>query len=406
MSVSAANFVLPDSELSWKLWRNLTSGKGEALDSPAECRQSSRPIVIGLPATACRTLGMILPAADSNVLRSMIEAQLEKRGIHVVREPTPNFAWHVLSQAGGQAYISVDVLSHPFPAELALNHAANYTPALRLVSLPPNDLVVIEEQGLLVLAANHAGKLWHSHVLGYAEMPVADLAREIEVAKLALEAQEGFGVVRGATLIGERLSLLKGEIRKHIAMELDSQPGLAANRLLNLSALPKLLPEQVFQAKKSRENRRRLASILVLTGVLYSLLFAAGWWYLHDLEKQAAALENQASVTRAPAAEVKTAAQRWRAMGPAIDVQRYPMVQLSHITGLMPPSGLVVKRFESKTDVIELRGEARDLQTAEQFLEDLQKHPKLSRFTWEMPTPDMKNKIANFKIQGKLAEGS
>ena len=111
------------------------------------------------------------------------------------------------------------------------------------------------------------------------------------------------------------------------------------------------------------------------------------------------------ALTREPAAEVKRTAQQWRALEPAIDVQRYPMLQLSHITGLMPPSGVVLKRFEAKPSEIELRGDARDLQTAAQFLEDLKKHPKLGRFTWEMPTPDMKNKIASFKIQGKLVGG-
>jgi hypothetical protein len=243
-------------------------------------------------------------------------------------------------------------------------------------------------------------------VLGFAEMPVADLAREIEVAKLSLEAQEGFGIVRGVTLVGERLGLLKGEIRKHIAVELATTAALPANRLLNLGALPKLLPSQVFQAQRARENRRRLLSILALAGVLYTVLFAMAWWYLSGLERQADTLEKDVAKTRGPAAEVKITAQRWRAMGPAIDKQRYPLAQLSYITAIMPPSGLVVKRFESKPEVIELRGEARDLQTADQFLEDLKQHPNLNRFTWEMPTPDMKNKIATFKIIGKLGGGS
>jgi hypothetical protein len=406
MSASASNFLLPDSELSWKLWKNLAASRGEAVDSPAECRKGSRPLVIGLPATACRTLGMILPTADKTLLPSMIEAQLEKRGIHVEREPVQNFVWHVLSQSGGQTHVSVDVLSHPFPAELVVNHAVNYTAALRLAGLPANELVLTEEQGLLVLAANQGGKLWHSHVLGFAEMPVADLAREIDVARLALEAQEGFGVLRGVTLVGERLSHLKGEIRQHIAVEIETVITLPANRLLNLGTLPKLLPTAVYQAQKAKETRRMVLSVLMLTGVLYAILFAMGWWYLRDLEQKAATLEQRVAITRGPATEVKTTAQRWRALGPATDVQRYPMVQLSHITAIMPPSGLAVKRFEAKPEVIELRGEARDLQTAEQFLEDLRKHPKLSRFTWEMPTPDMKNKIATFKIQGKFGGGA
>ena len=406
MSASAASFLLPDSELSWKLWKSLAAGKAEAVDSPSACREGSRPVVIGLPATACRTLGMILPQAEASVLPAMVEAQLEKRGVHIEKKPVPNYAWHLLGQSGGQSFVSVDVLAHPFPAELTATHAVNYTPALRLASLPANDLTVTEEQGLLVLAANHGGKLWHSHVLGFAEMPVADLAREIELAKLSLEAQEGFGAVRGIMLVGERLGLLKGELRKIITLPMETPMALPANRTLSPAALPRLLPAQVFEAQKARENRRRLASILMLTGVLCAVVAALGWWYLRELEQQAADLEKNVALTRGPAAEVKATAQRWRALGPATDVQRYPMVQLSHITSLMPPSGIVLKKFEAKPEVIELRGDARDLQTAAQFLEDLKQHTKLGRFTWEMPTPDIRNKIATFKIQGKLEGGS
>src|SRR3954470_23361757 len=147
MSASASSFLLPDSELSWKLWKSLAGTKSEAVDTPADCRESSRPVVIGLPATACRSIGMILPTTDALLLPGMIESQLEKRGVHVERQPAPNFAWHVLSQSGGNSFVSVDVLAHPFPTDLAVNHAANYTPALRLAALPPNDLIVLEEQG-------------------------------------------------------------------------------------------------------------------------------------------------------------------------------------------------------------------------------------------------------------------
>lgn len=406
MSASAASFLLPDTEPSWRLWRSIAAGKAELVDSPAECRESSRPVVIGLPATACRTIGLIIPTTDATLLPAMVEAQLERRGIHVEKSPVPNYVWHPLSQAGNQSYVSVDVLAHPFPSELAVNHAVNYTPALRLLALPANDLTVIEEQGLLVLAANQQGKLWHSHVIGFAEMPVQDLAREIELAKLSLEAQEGFGAVRGVMLVGERLGLLKGELKKHITLPMETPMALPANRTMNVAALPKLLPAQVRAAQTGKESRRRIVSVVMLTGVLYAVLFALGWWYLRGLELQAATLEESVALTRGPAAEVKATAQRWRSLEPAIDVQRYPLVQLSHITGLMPPSGIVLKKFEAKPTEIDLRGDARDLQTAAQFLEDLKKHPKLGRFTWEMPTPDMKNKIASFKIQGKLEGGS
>lgn len=406
MSASAASFLLPDAGPSWRIWKSLSATKADPVDSPSEFREQSRPVVVGLPATACRTLGLILPTVETALLPPMVESQLERRGIHVEKSPTPNYAWHLLWQNQGQSFVSVDVLAHPFPADLNVPHAVNYTAALRLASLPPHNLCVVEEQGLLVLAANFQGRLWHSHVLGYAELPPADLARELELARLSLESQEGFGAIRAVTLAGEAPAGLAPALRKFTGIPLETSGSLASSRSLDLKALPKLLPAAVFGAQSGRESRRRLASVVVLTTILYVVLFAFGWWYLQNLKEEAGELEARAELTREPAERVRAASDRWRALEPAVEKQRYPMMQLSHVTGIMPPSGIVIKRFSAKPAEIELRGDARDLQTAAQFLEDLKKHPKLNRFNWEMPTPDMKNKIASFRITGKLEGGS
>src|SRR5437764_11565527 len=110
----SATVLMPDTEPAWRLWRSLTSSKTEALESPAACREGSKPVVVGLPATACRSVGLVLPAAAASLLPSMIEAQLEKRGVTVIHEPAPNFAWHLLAQDATHAVVSVDVLAQPF----------------------------------------------------------------------------------------------------------------------------------------------------------------------------------------------------------------------------------------------------------------------------------------------------
>jgi hypothetical protein len=120
-------------------------------------------------------------------------------------------------------------------------------------------------------------------------------------------------------------------------------------------------------------------------------------------------LKTAVAETEGPAATVRETAARWSAMEPAIDPQRYPMVQLSQITALMPPSGVLIRRFEARNheidkamvNEIEISGDARDAQTVTQFLEDLKSNSKLSQFTWSMPVPSVKDRIAVFKIQGK-----
>lgn len=400
---------MPDAEPVWKLWRSLTSNKVEMLDSPAECRDPSKPVVVGLPATACRTMGLILPTADPSLLPAMIEAQLEKRGVVIVRDPAPNFAWHLLGQDAAHCIVSVDVLAQPFPESLAVNHAMNYTAALRLVTLPPREITVIEEQGLLVLAAGQHGKLWHSHILGPADLAPADLARELGIARLGLESIDGFDTVRGVTLVGQRLAPLMAELKKHTDIPVETVTALEPNRSLKLDAFQKLLPSSVFVAQKQKAARARFISGALLAMVLYAAAFAGAWWHLNSLQQRVATLKTAVAESEGPAATVRETAARWGAMEPAIDPQRYPMVQLSQITALMPPSGVLIRRFETKNheidrtmvNEIEISGDARDAQTVTQFLEDLKSNSKLNQFTWSMPVPSVKDRIAVFKIQGK-----
>ena len=184
--MNAATVLMPDAEPSWRLWRSMSASRTEPVDSPADFQEVSKDLIVGLPATACRTLGMMLPAADTAVLRGMIEAQLEKRGITIEQDSGPNYVFHILARTAVSVVVSVDVLIAPFPDHLVVKRAANYTAALRMMSLPPSELAVVDEQGQVVVAANQQGKLcWHSHVIGNTETsPAADLARELDIAKL------------------------------------------------------------------------------------------------------------------------------------------------------------------------------------------------------------------------------
>lgn len=411
MSASASNFLMPDTQPNWKLWRSLTSGKSEDVESPAQFRDTSRAVVVGLPATACRSIGLILPAADADLLPSMVESQLERRGVAVETSPSPNFAYHVLGQDTTNTVVSVDVLASPFPESLAVPNATNYTAALRLLSLPPRDLVLVEEQGHLVLVANHQGRLWQSMVVGTAEMPVEDLVRELEIAKMSFESLDGFGVLRGITVVGAGLASLIPKLRQFTPTPIESVSTLEPARSLKLDDFPHLLPPAVFEAQAARARRGKMIRISFLAAILYALIFAWGFWHLNNLQKEVTVLQDEVNITDEPAGEVKRIEEHWKILEPATQQDRYPVLLLSQITSQMPPSGVVIKRFETKQpksgdlktpDEINITGDARDAQTATQFLQDLQKDPKLNHFNWTMPVPSVKEKTASFKIQGKL----
>ncbi|TLD70295.1 hypothetical protein FEM03_14010 [Phragmitibacter flavus] len=398
---SATSFLMPDAAPTWQLWKSLHGSNPTPPHTPSECRQNGKPLVVGLPATACRTVGLILPDAPPDLIPSMVEAQLEKRGISITKLPQPNFAWHQLGHQPGQTLISVDVLPAPFPAELVVSHASNYTAALRMMQLPADELIIVQEQDQIVLALGHLGKLWHSHIIGTTATPTEDLAREIAIAQLALETTAATPL-NGILLIGSHLAQLQRTLQPLLALPLKTGTQLEPNRSFKTDPAQRLLPAAVHQSQHRGVRRRQIILALLTLAVLYAALFFLAWLNLTSLEDRKAALQAEINTTGPPAAAVRTTAQRWRSLEAAIDIQRYPIVQLTHITALLPPSGIQIKKYIAKPAEIDIEGDARDAQSATQLLEDLKKHAQLSRFTWSMPVPAVRNNIATFKIQGKL----
>ncbi|MBB5040095.1 hypothetical protein [Prosthecobacter dejongeii] len=403
MSFAATTLLLPSPDATWRVWKPRSISGGEAVENPASVSSQGKPLLVGLPATACRTVGLVLPNADHEILEQIIITQLDRKGLKLEGGTHRNFRWHLLTQNASVATVSVDILAEPFPQDLALPQASDYTAALRLLTLPNGSLIITEEHGSLVLAANYQGKLYHSHLFAPATASNEDIAQEIQLSRLALEQDLGVGGITGITLVGT--SWQPGQ-----AIDLAALTDLPANILPHLSpntdldtrAWPRLLPHSVRQAQDSTARRGKMTRFGILGGLLVIALAFCAFAYLRLQERTAAELEAAVEATAEPAGNVKKTVERWKALAPAIEPKRYPMVLLAEITKLMPPSGIVIREYEIKDTEIDIRGEARDAQMAFQFVEDLQKHKTLGLYKWTKPQPTVREKTAQFRAQGKL----
>jgi hypothetical protein len=400
MSLSAATLLIPSPEAAWQLWTPRAERAGDTLENPSSLRNSKVGVMVGLPATACRSVGLVLPPAEREVLGQMIETHLEKHGLRTPEGGLPPHRWHLLGQAGGMTYVSVDVLAEPFPETCCVERALDYTAAPRLLDLPRGRLVVTEEQGETLVIAGFEGRLFRSHLCGPARMETADLATELEITRLSLESLPGFHPIHGITLLGSGWDATG--LGRALGLEVSIVEALPRAGE-HFDAGPQALLPTVVRTAREAARRRSVfirASMLAMA-LLVSLVFL-GAAYLTGQEREAAELERKVDATTAPAAAVRSTADAWKALAPAVDTNRFPMVLMAEITALMPPSGVVIRRFDAKLAEIELRGEARDAQLAYQFLEDLQKHRVLSRYTWTMPQPSVQERSASFRMQGRL----
>lgn len=404
MSLSAATLLLPAPDAAWRVWKPRNTTSNEAVESPADAAHLAKPLIIGLPAAACRTIGLILPNTDAELLEQIIVTQLERRGFKLEQDTAgKNYRWHLLGQNGGQSVVSVDVLADPFPETLAAEHASDYTAAQRLAQLPAGHIVIVEEQGDLVLAASHQGKLYHSHIFG--QMPATEdaLALEITLAHLTLETDLGGGSITGVALVG---SSFDRDLPQRLGTLLDLPVRVVAdlppNTALDTRSWGKMLPAGIRAAQTASVRRGKLTRAVVLGSLLYLSLAFLGFAYLHFQEQRVTTLEAAVEATSEPAAAVRQANERWKALAPAIEPKRYPLFLLAEINRIMPGSGIVIRKFEIKGSEIDIRGEARDAQLAVQFIEDFKKNRILSRYEWTSPRPELKGTLATFRATGKL----
>ncbi|MBV6498388.1 MAG: hypothetical protein CJBNEKGG_00610 [Prosthecobacter sp.] len=403
MSIAASTLLLPAPDASWRLWKPRATSATQSVDSPAEVQLKGRPLVIGLPASACRSIGLVLPNADHDVLEQIIITQLERRGLKLTGGAERNFRWHLLAQTASTATVSVDVLADPFPDDLAVPQASDYTAALRLTALPSGAIVITEEQGTLVLAIGCQGKLYQSLIISpsIAMTPEA-LAQEVTLARMTFESELGEGLVSSVILCGSDSDpTLAAALEEQTGLPVRATAQLAHHPDLDTHSWPQLLPSVVRQSQQLSRRRAKLLRFGLLGGLLAVSLVFLAFAYLRFQETQAARLQEDVDKTSAPAAQVRKTAENWKALAPAIEPRRYPMLLLAELTKLMPPSGLVIRRFNLKDNTIDLQGDARDAQTAVQFMEDLQKHPILGRYEWSKPSPNVRDGTAQFRTQGK-----
>ena len=407
MTLSASTLLVPGEDASWRVWKPRASNPSEAVETPSDYGDRSKPVVVGLPATACRTLGLLLPQADAALLQEMVSSQLERRGIKGPNGEAPTFRWHQLGHSGPNVIVSVDVLVEPFPMALVVPHAVNYASAMRLTSLPPGQIVIAEEQGDLIIVAGHQGRLFHSHVFTQRPADAESLAQEILLTRLGLESTLGSGTVSGVTLVGQWDADVVADLRRTSSLPVLAIDRLAPSQSIDTKNWTTLLPRSVSDARAAAATKRRYIGIAFVVAAAYAAAIVLGFLYLQARQLQANNLAEEVAKTSAPAAEVRATADRWKAFAADIESRRYPMVTLSQITALMPPSGINLREFDHKGESLEIRAYARDLQTASQWKEDMEKHKDLGRYTWTMPQPVVINSptagnITSLRLQGKL----
>ena len=408
---NADTFLLPGESLDWEMWSLNGQRKGKLKNTVAEPGEAKSVdgVVIGLPATRCRTLGLQLPAADRTVLKDMVYAQLEKRGLGANGNGEECiFDVHVIDEQPDRSVVSVDVLPPDFPDDLCFKEVGGYTSASRLLPLPKGKLTLWVERDRLILAANRGGRLVHCQAVGAESEITPAVAQAIALSTLSLESDGLIHDLDGIVLWGDfpesQVQLLK-EAVPYLQIQTLERPEPAAPASI-LPAAGELLPTQVKRARTAAARRRKLGLFALCALVVYSAVAVLTFLYMQNLEEKSNKLKNDLARLQPVAEMVNESWDRWEALQPAVDRNRFIMVQMNNLTKLFPPGGLVLRKFEARPDRIEIDGSARDPNVAFQFLEDIKADEEnFFGYEWSMDQPRVNaDKSATFEIVGRYGD--
>lgn len=90
----------------------------------------------------------------------------------------------------------------------------------------------------------------------------------------------------------------------------------------------------------------------------------------------------------------------WKTFDPAINPEHYPAVLLAHVCRAMPQTGLLMTRYHTSDQGIELTTNIHHDQIGSQFVTSLR--DELKRFSWTQVVQDLNAEPKTLKIQGKL----
>ncbi len=406
--MSSSILAIPAADQGW----TLLSG-GREIDHQSELRAVAgdrRDVIVALPVSAVSTFATLLPPADPSLQRDMILAQVDKRGLS--GRGMPLIDYDQLDHDDSGDLFSVRVAPDLATASIlptaggytttALLHAGQTTGAQK-GSQRNLSAVVWKELGRLALAIFLNARPIHTQVLSGSPESAKDLATEINLIFLGLKGESVIGDYAPTELVLLLDDLSEASLSAF--REKISIPVRTATPRFPLGAevRVRLLPPEVTAFRRRRRALFRNLTIATLVLITYTLLGTWVWKKSRMTQHRIEMLERSVALAEPDVERVRQAEQRWQALQPSFDKSLFPVVQLSRLTSALPGSGVVIREYRTSGRDIRVRGQARDVQLANQLVEDLRNMEAFRSYEWSMPNPRMeKNNTATFEIVGKL----
>jgi hypothetical protein len=401
----AVLFPGPTTAEPWEVW--VLGGS----DGPQLIQNCATPLenrirkgtTLALPVSQVFCLPLWLNETDPKQFAGIIPLQLELRGLLPRVNATPVFDWSVVAQEESRTLVMVGVLPGTLAPELQAEAFEAFDLSARYLPFPPDALTIWREQDRLMIAITRGPHLVYYQALGEGTI-TSRILQDLSCAQVTLTMQQILTplhkVMLWTDINSDELTTLQEAL--HIAVYWEERPDPVEPKQ------PwKLIPATVNEARRARESQRWLRRGLLIFLAVY--LLAVGWiitqYVLTSL--RVADLRQWQAANAQPLAEVQAGQATWNELGPVVDTNNYPLELLFHAAQSIPADQLHMTLFESNGNHILIKGEAKNVAGAFQFLSKLKGDPFFSSYTLEMGNPrPLPNDLASFQIDGNRGAGS
>jgi hypothetical protein len=373
------------------------------LEEAVPLLNSEDRFVLGLPVAAVLAQRLRLPTVDPQEVPEMVRIQIEKALPYSTDEVTSDF--EIIEKGESESVVSAIAVHNERLDEIA-------RPLLSRGYIPTQVTVYAAQRGATHAAEGQALLIYHegdSLVSAITENGKLSLARTLEgsepfqlqmdLPQLALSAAlQGINTSFPNVLIDEHCLPLRSTVENVFT----SRPEMVGVETPPAATDLNLLPA----AWRNRRERivRQVAwrKRLLWAGAAYLGLIALLFVALLLLRFQVGRIKSQILRDEAEVQFIRTSANNWKALAPAIDPHYYPLEILLNLSKSIPSDAVRITSYNQSARQISVSGEADSPALAFQFAEQVKKNPELRTFQFEMGTPQiLANGHAQFRLEGK-----
>lgn len=406
MAKSSNHLLLVPGESVWEVWNAGSAGTEPAVvDSPPAAKPSEfdklppGDVILFFPVKALTALPMQVNTGDSSLFADLAETHAERLGFR----PDP-FAgqltdvFPLFTNSETSTILSV-ILRTPGSEDLPKRSPKAFDISPRAFSVTGNTLTLWRELGQWVFAIHKEGKLIYCQATASsAPSPDASLAREIRIAIAQLSLQGLDASPSHAIIWSSDPQTDTSHISKTLSLETDLQPRPAPVLPEHMS---KLLPADVRAARREAAKRRNVS--LAIAAVAIAYLGAVGYlgYELWKINSTTRDLNSRVTQIAPEGAAYAEHIAKWDELEYALNVNYNTVDIFNRVARSIPPnSGLRLKTADVSPTEIRLIGEAPQVQSVNQFSQNLTKNNDLASFEWQLQEPRQSSRGWEFVFTG------